>query len=92
MNQNSTFKTKLYFHYIQILGQKESLNQRIHMHVGSSGSSNGTVTEALRLTQLLKKFLAFYGAKRSSPCSPQPATGPCPEPNKSSSHPKTPLL
>jgi hypothetical protein len=43
--------------------------------------------EKLIVTQLVKKFPAFYGTSRFLPCSQQPATGPYSKTDASSPHP-----
>jgi hypothetical protein len=42
---------------------------------------NRVLLEKLIVARLVKKFRAFYGTKDSLPCSQDPATGPCPEPD-----------
>jgi hypothetical protein len=40
-----------------------------------------------RLSLNWRSSPTFYGTRRSPPCSPGPATGPCSEPHESSAHP-----
>ena len=41
----------------------------------------------LIVPKLVNKFHTFYGMQSSFPCSQQPTTHPCPQPDKSSPHP-----
>ena len=74
------------------MAKEKTVNVILCSFCGKLTEWSRVLTEKLTCPQLVEKFSAFYGIRRSIPAFTKPATRPYPEPDQSNPRLSIPLL